>query len=149
MEDVFDKEENAKNIYVIKHKLGGLTRGPTENHFEWSIGHFVVKIYPQEMQDPGSSPYLYLPPPTGRTVQKPDCILRYEHVDVHVTEFSPNDKGGTYINLITDPRFRDFKPIQYHVVRGINLGDGRRMPIIHLCELIRYLYRLSNLTAFL
>lgn len=148
MEDVFDKEESAKNIYVIKHKLGGLTRGPTENHFEWPIGHFVVKIYPKEIQDLQSA-YVYLPPPTGKTAKQPDCILRHDHVDVHVTEFSPNDNGGTYINLNTDPRFRDFKPIQYHVAGNINLGDGRNMPILHLCELIRYLHRLSNLTAFL
>lgn len=148
MEDVFDKEENAKNIYVIKHKLGGLTRGPTENHFEWSIGHFVVKIYPKEIGDPGS-PYLYLPQ-LPKKHSPADSILQYDRVDVHVTEFSPNDKGGTYINLNTDPRFRDYKPIQYHLVASnINLSDGRRMPILHLCELIRYLYRLSNLTAFL
>ena len=148
MEDVFDKEENAKNIYVIKHKLGGLTRGPTENHFEWPIGHFVVKIYPKEIQDPSSSPYLYLPPPTGRTAKKPDCILRYEQVDVHVEESSPN-APPSYVSLNTDQRFKDFKPIQYNFTQGYNLSDGRGMPIIHLCELIRYLYRISNLTAFL
>jgi hypothetical protein len=147
MEDVFDKEENAKNIYVIKHKLGGLTRGPRENHFEWSIGHFVVRIYPKEIQDL-TSPYLFLPPKQGQAVSKPDCILQYEKVDVHVEEEFPNSPPS-YINLSTDKRFKDYKPIQYNVVRDINLSDGRGMPIIHLCELIRYLHRLSNLTAFL
>lgn len=147
MEDVFDQEENAKNIYVIKHKLGGLTRGPTENHFEWQIGHFLVKIYPQEIQVPGSS-YLYLPPRQGKAAPKPDCILRYEQVDVHIDESSPN-APPSYAYLNTDPRFKDFKPIQYNVYGGINLSDGKKMPILHLCELIRYLYRLSNLTAFL
>lgn len=147
MEDVFEKEENAKNIYVIKHKLGGLTKGPYDNHFEWQIGHFLVKIYPQEIQDPTPT-YIYLPS-QGQAAKKLDCILQYQQVDVHVEESSTNSPVPSHINLNTDKRFKDFKPIQYSVVRDINLSDGRKMPIIYLCELIRYLYRLSNLTAFL
>src|SRR5271169_832649 len=100
MEDVFDKEENAKNIYVIKHKLGSLTRGPRENHFEWQIGHFLVKIYLKEAKTPGS-PYLYLPPSQGQMAPKPDCILLYELVDVNVLESFPQT-SSSYVDLNRD-----------------------------------------------
>lgn len=145
MEDVFDQEENAKNIYVIKHKLGGLTRGPREDHFEWQIGHFLVKIYPREIQDLESA-YLSLPP-LSKKRPSPDCILKYNQVDVHVEESFPQSPPS-WISLNQDPRFKSYKPIQYNVVRDINLSDGKSMPILQLCELIRYLHRLSNLTAF-
>ena len=53
-----------------------------------------------------------------------------------------------YIDLLNDDRFRNYQPIQYNIVNHINFSDGTHMPLLYLCELIRYLYRLSDLTAF-
>lgn len=140
MDDVFDQKENAKNIYVIRHKLNDLKRGPHTNHFEWRIGPFVVKIFPDEHGDPAAHEYL----------------TQYDTVTVHVYEPRRQADGASqqqYVSLQEDSRFKNYQPIQYNVFESptgsINLSDGQDMPIAHLCELIRYLHRLSNLTAFM
>jgi hypothetical protein len=138
MEDLFDKKEHAKNIYVIRHKLNDLKKIPWSDHFEWQIGHFVVKIFTAKHGDPS-----------------PQFITQCETVDVHVYETSRRDGQETLriINLTDEPLFENFKPIQYNVIQTpngtINLSDGSKMPINYLCELIRYLHRLANLAAFL
>lgn len=140
MDDVFDKQENSKNIYVIRHKLNDLKKFPGHNHYELQIGPFVVKIFPDRHGDPARHEY----------------ITQYEKVAVHVYEPWRQPNGKTQHQLLSlreDPRFKNYQPIQYNVFESptgsINLSDGQDMPIPHLCELIRYLYRLANLTAFM
>ena len=137
MEDIFEQDENAKNIYVIKHKLSDLKRPPYSSAFVWKIGFYTVTIY------------------TDRTYSSDDCITQYEVVDVHLYE---DIRKGDHVNTVSiklteDSRFKNFKPIMYNTVETpngiINLSNGKEMPILFLCELIRYLYRLANLTAFL
>jgi hypothetical protein len=140
MDDVFDQKENSKNIYVIRHKLNDLKRSPLHNYFEWRIGPFVVKIFP----DGHGNPALH------------DYITQYDTVAVHVYEPYRTSNGEIMhqlLSLTEDSRFKNYQPIQYNVFESptgsINLSDGQDMPIAHLCELIRYLHRLSNLTAFM
>jgi hypothetical protein len=140
MDDLFNQPENNKNIYVIRHKLNDLKRLPWSNRYELQVGPFVVKIFPDGHGDPTQHQY----------------ITQYEEVDVGVYEPYRSDDGTTLEQLLSlrdDPRFKNYRPIQYNVIEtsngSINLSDGNKMPIHHLCELIRYLYRLANLTAFM
>jgi hypothetical protein len=140
MEDIFNKEEHAKNLYVIRHKLNNLKRVVWAGHFEWYFGPFIVKIFADKHGDPAAFQY----------------VTQYEKVDVHVYEVSRKDEKEnqqTLINLLDDSRFNNYKPIQYNIIETpngtINMIDGHQMPINYLCELIRYLHRLSNLTAFM
>lgn len=137
MEDIFNKEEHAKNLYVIRHKLGDL-KPLWGGHFEWQIGHYLVKIFGAPHGDP-----------------QPKYVTQCEKVDVHVYEVSRREEGSQekMINLLDDPLFKNYKPIQYNVIQTpngtINLSDGAEIPINYLCELIKYLHRLSNLAIFM
>lgn len=139
MDDTLNKEENSKNIYVIRHKLGELKKMPGRDHYEWQIGPFVVKIFTAKHGDPS-----------------PDFITRCEKVNVQLYERSKKDDQTLEytIHLNDDSRFKNYKPIMYNTYQSptgntINFGDGRDMPLLHLCKLIRYLHRLANLTAFM
>jgi hypothetical protein len=139
MDFTLDKDENAKNIYVIRHKLGNLKpcQGNT-GRWEYGVKPFNVVIFAYGAGDT---------PPS-----QADNLLRFEKVDVVLNEFT-KDGTASSVRLNDDPRFKDYEPIQYNVIETpsgrINLSNGDKMPILHLCELIRYLHRLSNLTAFM
>lgn len=134
--DTFE-DDNPKNIYVIRRKLAALkiVRG----HWEYPVGNYTLHIYSYAMQDvPGSVEELN--------------VLNCETVNVVL---NATTKSGTTssISLRDDPLFKNYEPIQYNVLETpggkINLSNGDNMPIAHLCELIRYLHRLSDLKAFL
>jgi hypothetical protein len=139
MEDIFNKEEHAKNLYVIRHKLGDLKSSPWGGHFEWQIGHYRVKIFGAKHGDP-----------------QPKYITQCETVDVHVYEVSKREdkhEEEKMIDLIEHPLFKNYKAIQYDVITTpngtINRSDGRKIPIGQLCELIKYLHRLVKLAIFM
>jgi hypothetical protein len=135
--DTFE-DDHPKNIYVIRRKLAGLQKVPGRSHYEMDIGNFTVVIYTYQILD--------TPPP------EPDSIVMHKEVSVVLNE---RTKAGitSSVSLRDDTRFKTYEPIQYNVITtpsgSINLSDGQNMPITHLCELIRYLHRLSNLTAFM
>lgn len=136
MDTTLDKEENSKNIYVIRRKLSTLKRS-SRSHFEYKIGIFTLNIFTHNnSSEPTDSPNL----------------LDYEKVYVLLNETSKSGIVST-VSIRDDNRFKNYKPIQYNVIETpngtINLSDGDNMPIVHLCELISYLHRLSNLTAFM
>ena len=79
-----------------------------------------------------------------------DRIIHHDVLDVSLYEFKRHQDGGsyeTYIDLEKDSRFKNYQPIKYSEFAGYS--TGREMPINHLCELVKYLHRLSNLSAFL
>lgn len=137
MDTTLDQEEYAKNIYVIRHKLADLK--PINNsRWEYPVGRFNVVMYPYQIQDTPHHQY--------------DNIIKHEKLSVVINETTKSGSTSS-ISLRDDPRFKNYEPIQYNVFESplgkINLSNGDNMPILHLCELIRYLHRLSNLTAFM
>jgi len=134
MEDI---NENVKNLYVIRRKLAEL-RPRNNTVYEYDVGNFAIHIFPFEIQDGGQV--------------LADTILKYKTVNITLWEINKN-KVESIIRLTTDPRFKDYEPIIYDSFRSpnglINFSNGDKMPIHHLCELIKYLHRLSNLTAFM
>lgn len=139
MEDIFDKEENAKNIYVIRHKLADLKEDAYygSNIYSMTIGPYLIVMRPSRSILSGVE-----------VVAKYPNLLGYEKIDVSLYE----KDNHHLISLRENPIFKSYKPIQYNTFEGpngtINFSDGHDMPILHLCELIKYLIRLSNLTAF-
>lgn len=134
--DTFE-DDNPKNIYVIKRKLADLK--PIGNHrWEFVVGNFSIFIYPYETGD--------VPP--GQI----DTPVRHDKLNVILNEKTKTNVVSS-VSLRDDPRFKNYEPIQYNVIETpngkINLSNGDNMPLLQLCELIRYLYRLSNLTAFM
>lgn len=139
MDNTLEKEENAKNIYVIRHKLGGLKPvAGRSDRWEYAVGNFIVVMYCYDIQET---------PPS-----QIDNPLKHTHLDVILNEYK-KDGTGNKVSLRDDPRFKNYEPIQYNVIESpggrLNLSNGDKMPVPHLCELIRYLHRLSNLTAFM
>jgi hypothetical protein len=142
MEDIFNKEEYAKNLYVIKHKLNDLKRVPGASYFEMEIGPYLLRMWAGRMGDP-------------------DEIIQYlaqcQKIDVQLYELERKIdnkvQGMSGISISQHPLFKNYKPIQYNTIETpngiINMSEGNEMPLNHVCELIRYLYRLSNLTAFM
>lgn len=137
MERIFDQEQFAKNIYVIRHKLGEL-KLISGHRWEYQVGQYTVNMYPYDIGD--------IPPADA------DNILKRETVSVVLNERSKLGVVSS-ISLRNDSRFKDYEPIQYNVIDSpggrINLSNGDNMPLTHLCELIRYLHRLTNLAAFM
>jgi hypothetical protein len=137
MDDVFSKEENQKNIYVIRHKLAAL-KPEGGRYYQYHVGNYTLHIYTYAIQD--------VP------VREETNLLKYEKVSVVLNETTKSGVTSN-ISLRDDPQFKNYEPIQYDIIETpngkINLSNGDNMPIGYLCELIRYLHRLSNLTAFL
>lgn len=146
-------EDNPKNIYVIKHRLSELKKHLTDTCFHYHVGNFIVKIFTHKVQDQMDHLVDFICD-TDRSLNKDldDCITRHEKVDVNLYEWthsktSADTRHEMIINLDTDPRFKDFEPICHTTPVRYHTGIG--MPIINLCELIRYLHRLSqSLSAF-
>lgn len=137
MEDI---NENTKNLYVIKRRLADLKKRPGYNDYVYYVGKYALHIYTNSIQDPAS-------------LDPNDSVVKYDKVDVNLHEENPRTNSYRIISLRDDSRFSNYKPIQYNFFDGpngrINLSDGREMPVIYVCELIKYLHRLSNLSAFL
>lgn len=121
-------ENEVKNLYVIKQRLANL-KPLTYGGFEYLVGDFMVKIFSEPFK--GMS-----------AVDKNDCVVKHEKLNVLVNEL--NKKNGYYerIHLERDFRFKDFEPIKYDDWNGDN------MPLLQLCELVKYLHRLSKLSIF-
>lgn len=134
MTDIFD---NTKNLYAIKHKLSELKK-TNGHHFQYYVGGFLIQIFTDRIQENSSPP--------------DDCITLHQIVDINLSErvrLSGEDMPSfsyDIVDLTRDSRFRDYLPIKY--TDPIALSNGREMPIMILCELIKYLHRLSNLSAF-
>lgn len=142
-------EENPKNIYVIKHNLGGLKKNPSSSCFYYPIGNYTVKIFTHAIQE--ANDFQYCSVHRGvKSLDKSsdDSITLHKTVDAQVYESLRDPKGQpleVYVNLDTDSRFSNYKPIKH----GEWNRTGTDMPILNLCELIKYLHRLSNLAVFI
>ena len=71
-------------------------------------------------------------------------------LDVHLYEMCRDTNGNKYdqyIDLEKDTRFKNYKPIKYSEYSGYS--TGKEMPLLNLCELVKYLHRLSGLSAFM
>lgn len=134
-----DKEEdindNIKNLYIIKKKLSDVKIHPSHGYFKYYVGDsFLVKMFP------------------GKQFPIPrEYVSQYQRLDVSVYSLVKDKKDPNLLNEIqvhieNDPRFKNYKPIQYADHSWNN--NGHRMPILHLCELIKHLYRLANLEIF-
>jgi hypothetical protein len=82
-------------------------------------------------------------------ISEDDTVVKHKVVDVDLFEMHrrlDNKRIAIYIDLETDNRFKNYKPIKYHELPGYS--HGINMPIDYLCELIKYLHKLTNLVAF-
>lgn len=129
MEDI---NENTKNLYIIRRRLAERVKRPGMHFFDYFVGNFLVKIR------------------TPAERNSNDRITFHDILEVSLSEEMRYPNGNPYdspVDLERDSRFKNYKPIKYHEIAGFS--DGREMPINHLCELIIYLHRLSNLSAFM
>jgi len=129
-----------KDISAIREKLGSLKKAPGQNHFEYYVGKFKINIWLNKIQEPTDD-------------NDSENILTYDKVNVDLYEIS-NRPSSLYkfVYINSDSRFKNYEPIQYFWVapnRWRRNANGEEMPIHHLCELIKYLDRLSNLNAFM
>lgn len=127
-----DEKEHERNFYLIKRKLSSLKKNLIKHCFYYYVGNFTVHIFTQHVQEEGNKDI-------------DECLTKYDTVNVNVYEATKN-KTESIIRLEYDDRFKDYKPIQYAYP---GYSNGIDMPINHLCELVRYLHKLSNLSAFL
>jgi len=132
MEDIND---NTNNLYIIKRRLAELKRSKFYPNYQYYVGRFKVYIHCNYNSD------------------NPDIkLLNCNQFDVGVYELERYDVP-THLDLRIDARFSSYKPIMYNYFEGpngiVNFSDGLDMPLVNLCELIKYLHRLSNLTAFM
>lgn len=134
MEDIND---NVKNLYVIRRRLAELIKKPGHSCFTYYVGNFIIRIFTHRVRE-------------HSTYNSDERITNYDIVDINLLELKRFNGGGhteDFINLETDSRFAEYKPIKYSEWSGYS--SGREMPLDHLCELVKYLHRLSNLSAFL
>ena len=126
-----DLNDNTRNLYIIKRRLAELKRVPPNSYFSYYVGDFRVKI--------GLPRGLYF-----RDLN--ESLVSHDILDVSLWEQKRLPTGKKYydwIDLDQDSRFAHYKPIKYDVS-----SDGEDMPLMTLCELCKYLHRLSNLAVF-
>lgn len=151
-------EDNPKNIYAIKHRLGELKKHKSDSCFHYYVGGFIVKIFTHKIQESNDANYKltqWIVDPDkdwSRDESLDDCITKHEKVDVNLYEWQRSTSNHetrweVIINMDVDPRFKNYEPIK-HSAKYMYCGTGIGMPILNLCELIRYLHRLSNLAVF-
>ena len=132
------EDNNPKNLYVIRRKLATLKKPVGFGDWKLTIGPFDLSILPPYGTGYGPEP-------------KADYIIQLEKVDLNLREMDARG-NSLYLSIREDPRFKNYKPIMYNTFEGpngiVNMSDGHGMPILQLMELIKYLYRLANLTAF-
>lgn len=132
------EELDPKNISVIRQKLATLKPAPNQTHYEYYVGNFKINIWLDKIQEHAAS--------------FSEKILDHATVNIDVFEISNRDNQlYDWVYLDRDSRFTDYEPIQYSYLPGRyqKKTSGQDMPILQLCELIKYLYRLSNLNAFM
>lgn len=108
------------------------------NYYTCLIGKFAIKIWIPEFHD-----YVEF----YSTNKITDCP--YVHIALYEKIRDPdNSKILTeeYIDLESDSRFKNYKPIKYAPYPGYSNGDD--MPINYLCKLMMYLSKLNNLMPF-
>lgn len=131
--------KDYNNIYLIKRWLADLKRVNAWAPYIYNIGSFQLDIYTYNVGEAH--------PDMNDSIVKHDIIS-----EVFLHEISKKDHSKS-IRLTEDHRFTRYTPIMYNIWEGpngkVNLSDGRQMPLITLCELVKYLYRLSNLTVFM
>lgn len=127
--------KNTNNIYAIHSSLAFLKKETDTPYFTFNIKDFVVKIFTYRILDQDTS-------------GTDDNIIHHDVVDVYLYEKCriKNPSELFYISLEQDPRFCSYNLIKYKSLPGYSTGT--EMPVITLCELIRYLHRLSNLAVF-
>ena len=128
--------DDLKNIYSIKHALSELKpiihsksvykHELIVNSYRYYCGDFILYI-------------------ETRSHTTNDRITKHEFLKVDLYESASPPKLEKYIQIMSDPRFCNYEPIQYEDARLIY---GNQMPILILCELIKYLHRLSNISIF-
>lgn len=136
MSDNFEEsiDDDVKNLYVIKRRLADIKINQ-HGFFKYYVGDsYVIKIYPSEKF------------PTPK-----ETLVLYEKVHAYlyeITKFHQNQNIWieNHIDISNHSNFKNYKPIQYAEFSWLN--NGRDMPILHLCELIKYLHRLANLKVF-
>jgi hypothetical protein len=137
MSDNFEEtiDDDVKNLYIIKRRLSEVKRN-RHGYFEYFVGDsYVVKIFP-----------------IGLFLKPPATVTHYKIMDITLYSLSRDKKdparwNENHIRLDSDPTFKNYKPIQYAEFEWNN--NGHNMPILHLCELIKYLHRLTNLKVFI
>lgn len=102
----------------------------SNSKFEFKIGRFYIDIFSYDIGDVDLFPHQNEP------------ITFHDFVYVYVYE----SKLKKLVNLETDYRFKDYKPIKYSDFSGYSNGD--RMPLSNLYELVKYLVRLNKISAF-
>jgi hypothetical protein len=134
MEDI---NEYTRNLYIIRRRLSDLTKPAGSSCFYYYVGNFIVKIHTDRIQEHANR-------------GPEDRITFHNILDVHLYEYKRHTDGNKYeeyVDLEKDSRFKSYQPIKYSEWSGYS--TGREMPINHLCELVKYLHRLSNLAVFM
>lgn len=129
--------DDLKNIYLIKCRLAELTLKPAVSCYTYYVGHFILRIF-----TPVSKAYSAK---VSFEEKSRDRITHHEKVQVNLYELKKFDTGGTYekiIDIPNDSRFTSLDNVS-------NYNSNTTTTVIQLCELIKYLYRLNNLSAFL
>lgn len=128
--------------YVIRRRLAELKRAPHQRHYEYYVNRrFKVVIWTNDVRD-----HVY---DLDDNISKHPIL---ESVDLY--EVSKSDKQlYDHVVMGKDTRFTSYEPIKYALNPGtpyeVKACTGTKMPLENLCELIRYLYKLDKLSAFL
>lgn len=136
-------EDDPKSLSLIRSNLSSLSMiHKVYAHYEYTVGNFELCI------DTPVSWALWRSNPNDISIDKNDRITNYDTVQVQLYEWLHEETKHLFkfVHLEQDAQFAGYQYIKY-TKPGHN--RGKNMPIANLCELIRYLHRLSNLTAFL
>lgn len=118
--------DDLKNLYVIKQRLADLKpmvwsyQNNQTKEYKYYCGNFVVNI-------------------STNSSDLNDRITKHFFLSVYVAEL--NHSGNEMpISIVNDVRFNTYDPIK--------CDTNAQMPILTLCELVKYLHRLEKIAIF-
>lgn len=137
-------EENLNNSYLVKRRLSTLRKLPGDACYILDVERFSVRMYTNaEFSNP---PNRELP------------LLNYKTVTVEVWEDMGPDTSSIYtggiihmrreINFSTDYRFKNFVEEKTTNQEWRATRSRAEMSIVTLCDFIKYVDRIVELTAF-
>lgn len=131
-----DFNDLVNNTYVIRRRLADLT--PIDGWYYYFVGDFILKILVESERQYSRSSGKSCSLVTRDTLDEVDLF--------EIQRLKNGTKCQSFVSLDRDVRFKNYQPIKYNVLPGYS--TGKDMPAQCLCELVRYLHKITKLSAF-
>ncbi len=143
-------DENLNNSYLVKRRLATLRKLPGDKCYHLKVGDFHIRLFTNA--DYSNPPNKELPRVTDYKNVTLEIWEDVSSYDTKRTSYWESVKGGigkrAKVELSKDYRFADYYSECKYTKDEWDWQQGRLMPISVICDIIKYVDRIVELTAF-